>query len=157
MSHVFERGLEPPATRGPSIPTWTQLNAVRDNLDTSNKILAYYDRLRWKHCSPPKWNPFAPHGSKEAHLPPPTSLTTKPPTTPQKKKKTAPTITQKKPKATPETTPQKSAKAAPRTAPKKSTEATTRTTPHKKQMIDPQTPAKRQRAEFSEAVIIDFG
>lgn len=51
----------------------------------------------------------------------------------------------------------KSAKAAPRTAPKKSTEATTLTTPHKKQMIDPQTPAKRQRAEFSEAVIIDFG
>lgn len=54
----------------------TQLNAARDKLDNSNKILGCYERLRLKHCSPPKWNPFAPHGSEEAHLPPLFLLTT---------------------------------------------------------------------------------
>lgn len=65
----IERDLKPPATRGPSIPTWAQPNPTGEISDTSNKIVGYYDRLRLKHCSPPKKTPFALHGFKEAHLP----------------------------------------------------------------------------------------
>lgn len=88
IGHVFERGERPGPTKGPLIPTWTQLNGVKDSLDTNKKIAGCYARLRKKPCGHAKWNPFAPYESKEAYLspPPPAPASLLPPTTPQKRK-----------------------------------------------------------------------
>lgn len=87
IGHVFERGERPSATRGPNIPTWTQLNGAKESLDSDKKIARCYARLRKKPCGPAKWNLSAPYGSKEAHLPPPPA-SLPPPMTPQKKRTT---------------------------------------------------------------------
>lgn len=45
ISHVFKRGERASATRDPLIPTQTQLNRAKDNLNTNKKIAHCYDRL----------------------------------------------------------------------------------------------------------------
>lgn len=54
IGHVFERGERASATRGPFIPTWTQLNGAKDNLDTDEKIADCYDLLCKKPCGSAK-------------------------------------------------------------------------------------------------------
>ena len=72
IPHVFERGVTPARTRGPNVPTWTQVNTA---LQTMKDWKGPFEGLR-RTCacsSPPqKWNPLAPIGSIEAKQPPTT-------------------------------------------------------------------------------------
>lgn len=51
MPHVFERNALPPMTRGPTIPTWVQLNGARDQMGTPTMIKRL--RERWLGISRP--------------------------------------------------------------------------------------------------------
>ena len=67
IPHVFERN-GPAASTGPRIPTWVQVNQVKDECLGHGK--RHFENLKaaWSQRSVQVWNPFAATGSAEAKL-----------------------------------------------------------------------------------------
>lgn len=118
MPHVFERNALPPMTRGPTIPTWVQLNGAKDQMGTPAMI----KRLResWIGESRPTWNPSAAKGSRAAHIAPPSNpprpATPTRPTPPNPSSRAANTPKKSTPKSP--STPTSQSKRPPPTTPK---------------------------------------